>query len=87
MTTRQFQQAVTAAGGELHDDKPQTEAKCPKCEKRTATPHGDRDWWCWECGMAFSSEDDGDIGRGPPDRRLLREERRRESRRERKVRR
>lgn len=79
MTPPQFQRAVAAAGGDL-DDKPQTEARCPRCGKRTATPHGDRqtEFYCHHCKMAFDAEPDGDIGYGGPDRRLLREERRAE---------
>ncbi len=32
--------------------------------------------YCRRCGREFEAEDDSDIGYGPPDRRLLREERR-----------
>jgi len=55
------------------------EARCPKCGRRTATKHNasPRAWWCHHCKMAFEPDDDGDISYGPPDRRMLREERRR----------
>jgi tRNA(Ile2) C34 agmatinyltransferase TiaS len=44
------------------------EATCPRCHKPTATPSGDRYFWCHNCKMEFDTEDDGDIGRGRPDR-------------------
>jgi ribosomal protein L37AE/L43A len=40
-----------------------------------------RAWHCRNCGREFEAGDDGDITYGNPDKRLLREERRRERRR------
>ena len=58
-------------------DKPLTEAKCPKCGRKTATPWGDGDdFYCHRCKMAFSPIDDGEVGYGPPSRRVERKEQR-----------
>jgi hypothetical protein len=53
--------------------------RCPRCGKPSATPHGERAYYCFNCRMAFEDGDDGTISYGPPDRRLLREERRAET--------
>jgi len=53
-------------------------ARCPRCGRRTDTALGENEhaWYCHHCGMAFEDVDDGDVGYGPPDRRMRREERR-----------
>ncbi|MBN2133636.1 MAG: hypothetical protein JW741_29310 [Sedimentisphaerales bacterium] len=53
-------------------------ALCPRCGHRTVTTSGANDhaWYCHDCRMEFEDVDDGDVGYGPPDRRLRREERR-----------
>jgi len=53
-------------------------ARCPRCGRltNTASAENDHAWYCHHCRMAFEAVDDGDVGYGPPDRRLRREERR-----------
>ena len=53
----------------------QCTARCPRCNRLSATPHGDRDFYCHHCQMAFSPEDDGTIGYGMPERFVMRDER------------
>ena len=56
-------------------------ARCPRCSTLTSTRADGRDrWYCHRCKMEFESEDDGTVGYGPPDRRMRREEARRERR-------
>ena len=52
--------------------------RCPLCGRIEAviSAAGRGRWYCRHCGMEFDDEDDGDIGYGPPDRRLRRQERR-----------
>ena len=51
--------------------------ECVHCHKVNAVrPYGNRDWYCLDCKIIFDPEDDGDVGYGPSDRRMNREERR-----------
>ena len=58
-------------------EKPLTEAKCPKCGRKTTAPWGDEDFFCHHCKMAFSTQDDGDFGYGRPDKVAERREKER----------
>ena len=50
--------------------------RCPRCNRVThAKTHGKDRWYCHFCRMEFEPDDDGDIGYGPPHRRVMREER------------
>ena len=42
--------------------------RCPRCGRPSATPHGNRDYYCHTCRQAFDPTDDGDIGYQQPDR-------------------
>lgn len=56
-------------------------ARCPKCGRTSHSPAQGKDrYYCFECRMEFEAGDDGEISYGPPDRRLRREERRKERR-------
>jgi transposase-like protein len=53
--------------------------KCPRCHSaRRVITSGTtmRAWWCHKCQIEFEPEDDSDIGYGPPDKRMIREEKR-----------
>lgn len=51
--------------------------RCPRCNQQSAHPSG-RYYLCTNCRMEFDPSDDGTIAYGPPDRRINREERKRE---------
>ena len=54
---------------------------CPWCKtSRKVYPHGDRNFQCLECKRIFDAVDDGDASYGPPSRRIEREEREQERR-------
>lgn len=54
--------------------------KCLWCHsaKHVSPGSTEKTWWCSNCGIEFDPVDDGDVSYGPPDRRMRREERRRE---------
>jgi hypothetical protein len=62
---------------------------CPRCVRCHSPRHvrasgsTPRAYYCGRCRIEFEAEDDTDIGYGPPDRRLLRQERQAEARRQR----
>lgn len=58
--------------------------RCPWCGtpryvRASGTTY--RAWYCGNCGREFEAEEDGDIGYGPPDRRMTRQERHQQRRR------
>ena len=55
--------------------------KCPWCKtaKKVYT-HGEREFICLGCKRIFDGIDDGEIGYGRPEKRMEREERRKERR-------
>ena len=54
---------------------------CPKCGRlKSVIVHGPHDFTCLNCKMDFDGIDDGDVSYGRPDRRMIREERRRKQR-------
>ncbi len=57
--------------------------KCPRCG-RSGYRMEDKLYQCLACKILFDGEDDGDVGYGPPSRRIEREERQQKQSRERK---
>ncbi len=66
----------------------ETRIKCPMCGKaKHVVIHGPHDYACLNCKMNFDGIDDGDIGRGRPDRNAERREEYRNRRNRRQQRR
>ena len=50
-------------------------ARCPRCKRHSATPgEGKNVFYCHDCRMYFSGEDDGDVGYSGPERIAQRHE-------------
>lgn len=47
---------------------------CPKCGDNRRVYIDGSNYWCRRCNVGFDPCDDGDVGYGPPWRRLMREE-------------
>ena len=52
------------------------QARCPKCNRRSDTPYGERGFYCYSCRLGFEPEDDGLIGYSRPAVNAERNERR-----------
>lgn len=49
--------------------------RCPFCNHKSVIPDGHCNWYCNHCRATFDGVDDGDVGYGPPSRRIERQER------------